>query len=75
MGIDKFAADVYNPVTGEDKDGGDGRRNRERNNKGDVELPSGFYGDVDTSTEETENESNAGLKRIHRITILLIEMK
>ena len=62
MGIDKFAAeDVYNPVTGEDEDGGDGRRNRERNNYGDVELPSGFYGDVD-STEETENESNAGVE-------------
>ena len=45
--IDKLACNVYNTVLGEDEDG-DGERTTGPNNDGDVELPSGFYGETDS---------------------------
>ena len=43
-------------VMGEDGNGGEGDRTRERNSNGDVELPSGFYGE--TESEESDSQSN-----------------
>ena len=56
IGIDRLACDVYNTVIGEDENGDDGDRSRERNNNGDVELPSGFYGE--TESEDAGSQSN-----------------
>ena len=54
-GIDKFAADIYNTVSGADDEESEGRSNLQTDNTHDVELPSGFYGNV--GDEDGENES------------------
>ena len=56
VGIDKFAADIYNTVSGADDEEGKGRSIVQTDNNHDVELPSGFYGNVEN--EDGENETN-----------------
>ena len=56
VGIDKFAADIYNTVSGADDEESEGRTNVQTDNTHDVELPSGFYGNV--GDEDGENELN-----------------
>ena len=47
IGIDRLAAEVYSAVTGEDENSRNGNGNLDRNSNGDVELRSGFYGELD----------------------------
>jgi len=59
IGIDKFASDIYNTVSGADEEESGGRSNIRTENTQDVELPSGFYGNVGDEDGENEIDSDS----------------
>ena len=50
---------MYNAVTGDDEDGGNGGMNYDRNSNEEVELPSGFYGEANSGDIDSQsNDAN-----------------